>query len=40
MVRTNPNPTPITNPILNMATVKTFTFTTALTAGMPLTAVS
>jgi len=36
-VRTNPNP----NPILKLATVKTtFTFTTALTTGMPLTAVS
>jgi len=35
------NCTPIPNPILNVATVKTtFTFTTALTTGMPLTAVS
>jgi len=44
---TNPNPNlipnsnPVPNPILNVATVKTtFTFMTALTSGMPLTAVN
>ena len=41
MVRTNPDPNHIPNPILHVATVeRTFTFTAMLTTGMPLTALS